>query len=117
MSLQRRYKATPSRKGRFSVFKTRTNKVLPIINDNDNNYDTVDINEIRFDLEPERKINLRSLGNYIRHTKGAQIYTLRSNSNIARGINKKKTKKHKSKKIEQNIESVFKIKLTILIHY
>ena len=100
MFLKLRYKATPSRKGRFSVFKTRTNKVLPIINYNDNNYDTVDINEIRFDLEQDRKITLKSLGDYLRHTKGAQIYTLKSNSNRGRGVKNKKTKtkKHKSKK-------------------
>ena len=97
-SLQRRYKATPSRKGRFSVFKTNRNRVLPVINEDYDN--SVDISQVRLSLneEPERKINIRSLGNYIRHTKGAQIYTLRSNSNIARGINNKKTKKHKSKK-------------------
>ena len=98
MSLNLRYKATPSRKGRFSVFKTKTNRVLPAINEDYD--DNVDINQIRISLEPEpeRKINLRSLGNYIRHTKGSQIYTLRSNSNRARGVNNKTTKKHKSKK-------------------
>jgi len=97
MSLGLRYKPKPERKGRLSVFKTHTSRVLPIFNDNEE----VDINQIKvsFGEKPERKITVKSLGNYLRHTRGSQIHNQTVNLSKVRGGKKNKnTKKHKSRK-------------------
>ena len=65
---------------------------------NDNNK-SIDINQITLSFDPDRKITLKSLGNYLRHTRGSQIHNENTKSSRHRGgkINKK-TKKHKSRK-------------------
>ena len=99
MSLRVRYKPKPERKDRLSVFNPlKKNVVYPLINDND---EQVDINQIEVSLgaEPERKITAKSLGNFLRHTRGSQIHNQTVNSSKVRGGKKnKKTKKHKSRK-------------------
>jgi hypothetical protein len=100
MSLGLRYKPKPERKDRLSIFNPlKKNVVYPLINDND---EQVDINQIKvsFGEEPERKITAKSLGNYLRHTRGSQIHNNQTlNSSKVRGGKKnKKTKKHKSRK-------------------
>ncbi len=95
MSLGLRYKPKPERKDRLSVFKTHTSRVLPIFNDNEE----IDVNQISLSFKPERKITVKSLGNYLRHTRGSQIHNQTVNSSKVRGGKKnKKTKKHKSRK-------------------
>jgi len=99
MSLGLRYKPKPERKDRFSIFNSlKKNVVYPLTNDND---EPVDIDQIKVSLgsEPKRKITAKSLGNYLRHTRGSQIHNQTVNSSKVRGGKKnKKTKKHKSRK-------------------
>jgi hypothetical protein len=99
MSLGLRYKPKPERKDRLSIFNPLKKTVIyPLINDND---EKVDIDQIKIALgaEPERKITVKSLGNYLRHTRGSQIHNQTVNSSKVRGGKKnKKTKKHKSRK-------------------
>ena len=97
MSLERRSKPKPERRDRLSVFKTHTNRVLPLLNDSD---ERVDINQIRisFEPEPKRQITLKSVGNFLRHSRGSQIHNKATSSRHNGGKKIKNTKKHKSRK-------------------
>jgi hypothetical protein len=98
MSLQVRYKPK-ERSHRFSVYNNKTKRVLPVITPKQSGDELVDINQIRVSFEPESKRNytLNSFGNFIRHSRGAQIY----NTSLTKpkgGKKNKNTKKHKSRK-------------------
>ena len=89
----------PERKHKISYIikpHKKTSSVVPVVNHNN---EDIDVNQIRLSFQPDRKFTLKSLGNYLRHTRGSQIY----NQSATRikphgGKNNKKTEKRKSRK-------------------
>ena len=96
MSLQQRSKPERKHKTSYIIPYRKNASVVPVANDNNK---SIDINQITLSFDPDRKITLKSLGNYLRHTRGSQIHNENTKSSRHRGgkINKK-TKKHKSRK-------------------
>jgi hypothetical protein len=96
MSLQERRKPERKHKISYIIPYKKTSSVVPLVN-HDN--EEIDVNQISLSFKPERKITVKSLGNYLRHTRGSQIHNQSANSSKVRGGKKnKKTKKHKSRK-------------------
>jgi len=92
----------PERKHKISyIFKPhkKTSSVVPLANHNNHNNEDIDVNQIRLSFQPDRKFTLKSLGNYLRHTRGSQIHNQTAKSSKHYGGKKNKnTKKHKSRK-------------------
>jgi hypothetical protein len=98
MSLHRRSKPERKHKTSYIIPYKKTSIVVPVANHSNNNED-IDVNQIRLSFQPDRKITLKSLGNYLRHTRGSQIHNQSANSIKPHGGKKNKnTKKRKSRK-------------------
>jgi hypothetical protein len=96
MSLQQRYKPERKHKISYIIPYRKTASVVPVANDNNK---SIDINQISLSFDPDRKITLKSLGNYLRHTRGSQIHNGNVNSSRRHGGKiTKNTKKYKPRK-------------------
>ena len=101
MSLHIRSKPERKHKASFIIPYKKTSSVVPIANNNHNgsNNEYIDVNQIRLSFQPDRKFTLKSLGNYLRHTRGSQIHNQSATRIKPRGGKKnKKTEKRKSRK-------------------
>jgi len=95
MSLQQRSKPERKHKISYIIPYRKTASVVPVAKDNK----SIDINQISLSFDPDRKITLKSLGNYLRHTRGSQVHNGNVNSSIRHGGKiTKNTKKYKSRK-------------------
>jgi len=96
MSLSRRSKPERKHKTSYIIPYKKTSSVVPLANRNN---EDIDVNQIRLSFQPDRKFTLKSLGNYLRHTRGSQIHNQNTNAFKPHGGKKNKnTKKHKSRK-------------------
>jgi len=96
MSLRRRSKPERKHKTSYIIPYKKTYSVVPLAN---NNNEDINVNQINLSFQPDRKFTLKSLGNYLRHTRGSQIHNQNATTINPRGGKKnKKTKKGKSRK-------------------
>jgi hypothetical protein len=93
MSLRQRSKPERKHKTSYIIPYKKRYSVVPLANHNN---EDIDVNQISLSFQPERKFTVKSLGNYIRHSRGSQIHNQTANSFKPRGG--KKTKKYKLRK-------------------